>query len=103
MKSKTATKVVIGIIFAATVLLTFIQPSVIHQLVVWVGGSFAVLVALALFVVGNWPVATVAVPKDQSDRAVIDVVRMMRKAGASDEGISRAYGFDIDVIKAIPR
>ena len=103
MKSKTATKVIIGVIFVLTVLLTFIQPSVIHQLVVWVSGAFAVLVALALFVVGNWPVATVAVPKDQSDRAVIDLVRVARNAGATDEGISTAYGFDIDVVRSIPR
>ena len=82
---------------------TIPEPDAARGEVVWVSGAFAVLVALALFVVGNWPAATVAVPKDQSDRAVIDVVRMMRKAGASDEGISRAYGFDIDVVRSIPR
>lgn len=111
MKSKTATIWIIGIIFAATVLLTFVQPSVIHQLVVWVSGSFAVLVALALFVVGNWPVAAAqptkaawktTTPECREDQAIIAAVKAMRQYRMDDSAISQLLALDIDVVRSIP-
>lgn len=112
MKSKTATIWIIGVIFVLTVLLTFIQPSVIHQLVVWVSGAFAVLVALALFVVGNWPEAAqqptkdawkTAAPECREDQAVIAAVKALRQYHMDDAQVAAITGFDIDVIKAVPR
>lgn len=101
MKSKTATIWVIGVIFVLTVLLTFIQPSVIHQLVVWVSGSFAVLVALALFVVGNWP-APAEKPRALSDMEIVTLVTKDRMKGRTDEFIAGSTGIDIDVVRSIP-
>ena len=101
MKSKTATKAIIGVIFVLTVLLTFIQPSVIHQLAVWASGSFAVLVALALFVVGNWPVS--AKPENSDDKNFADLINKMREVYpmASDEDIAATLNIDTDVVKAV--
>ena len=103
MKSKTATTWIIGIIFVLTVLLTFVQPSVIHQLVVWVSGSFAVLVALALFVVGNWPTTAEAKAQPTTDAVVLGAVAKLRHNGWDDATVASLTGFDIDVIKAIPQ
>ena len=103
MKSKNATKGIIGVIFVLTVLLTFIQPSVIHQLAVWVSGSFAVLVALALFVVGSWPTTAEAKVQPTTDAVVLGAVAKLRHNGWDDATIASLTGFDIDVVRSIPR
>lgn len=95
--------------------MTFIQPTVIHQLVVWVSGLFVVVVALALFAVSNWPQGSVVnniVDVERSrptptaahtqDEALILTVRALRNQHFSDWAISRTLNTDIDVIKAIP-
>lgn len=94
----------IGLIAATTLALTFIQPTIIHQLVIWVGGTFAILVALALFVVGNWPHPQQEPRKPNADEYTIAVVKELRTLnGWEDAFIAKHTGIDIDVIKAIPR
>ena len=114
MKKNTAV-ITISLIAAVTVAMTFIQPTVIHQLVVWVSGLFAVVMALALFAVSNWPqgsvvnnIVDVKMPRPThtaahtQDEALILTVRALRKQNFSDWAISRTLKIDIDVIKAIP-
>lgn len=110
MKKKTA---LIGIcaIAASTLALTFIQPTIIHQLVIWVAGMFAVLVVLAVFAVDNIAeggenkhasrIKSTAV--SEYDKWVIDRTKKGRELGVPDEVIAETIGADIDVIKAIPR
>lgn len=105
MKKKTA---LIGVctIAASTIGLTFIQPTIIHQLVIWVAGLFALLVVLAVFAVDHateGDSARAAAQWSAEDSAVILAVRGMREQHMRDETISRMLNIDIDVIKAIPR
>lgn len=111
MKAKTAKYLIISVMIA-TVAITFVQPTVIHQLVVWVSGMFAVLVTLALFMVGNWRVNAVQSNNyaegrkgwrlQEQDTYIIKMTHSYRLAGYSDENIAIALNTDIDVIKAIP-
>ena len=105
MKKNTATWCV-GLIAAVTLAMTFSQPTVIHQLVVWVSGLFAVVMVLALFVVGNWPdtsaVSALATNKPTADEVLILTVQALRNQQFSDFAISSVLKTDIDVIKAIP-
>lgn len=98
---KSATNAVISFITAATIGLTFIQPTIIHQLVMWVSGMFAVLVTLALFIISNAQQAPTTV-KQNGDDYLINMTRSYRLVGYSDENIATALNADIDVIKAIP-
>ena len=101
MKKNTATWCV-GLIAAVTLAMTFSQPTVIHQLVVWVSGLFAVVVTLALFVVGSWPQTERKPLAPAYDRWVCRMVEHGRANGYSDRKIALDHGIDIDVIKAIP-
>lgn len=100
MKKNTATWC-IGLIAAVTLAMTFIQPTVIHQLVVWVSGLFAVVMVLALFVIGNWPQPQPQ-PATNGDDYLIKMTRVYRNRGYSEQNIATALNTDIDVIKAIP-
>lgn len=100
MKKNTATWC-IGLTAAVTLAMTFIQPTVIHQLVVWLSGLFAVVMVLALFVVGNWPQPATQ-PKTNGDAYLIQMTRVYRNLGYSEQNIATALNTDIDVIKAIP-
>lgn len=102
MKKKPA---LIGVcaVAASTLALTFIQPTIIHQLVIWVAGMFAVLVVLAVMALSA--IEDVRKPEGFSseDMAIILAVRGMREQHMRDEIIARLLNTDIDVIKAIPR
>lgn len=102
MKKKTA---LIGVctIAASTIGLTFIQPTIIHQLVIWVAGVFSMLVALAVFAIGNWQQSERKPLAPAYDRWVCRMVEHGRANGYSDQKIALDHGIDIDVIKAIPR
>lgn len=102
MKKQTA-GILIALTSLVTVGVTFLQPSVIHQLAVWVSGCFGVLVILALFVVRNWP--AMEQPQDTmvTDAAIIRMVRHYRALGYSDLHIAAAMKTDIAVVEAIPR
>lgn len=101
MKKKPALIAVVTIT-AATVGLTFIQPTIIHQLVIWVSGMFAVLVALAVFAISNWQQSERKPMAPAYDRWVCRMVEHGRANGYSDQKIAMDHGIDIDVIKAIP-
>lgn len=102
MKKQTA-GILIALTSLVTVAVTFIQPSVIHQLAVWVSGSFGVLVILALFVVRNWPAPAAPEEHLSTDAAIIRMVRHYRALGYSDHHIAIAMKTDIAVVEAIPQ
>ena len=103
MKAKTA-NIYIYLFTAATVVVSFIQPTVIHQIVTWVAGAFCVLVVLALFAIGNWRgAAVVNNVAPTADAVVLGVIAKLRHNGWDDNTIASLTGFDIDVIKAVPR
>lgn len=101
---KSTVAVLIGIITALTVLLTLTQNTVIQQLVVWAGGIFAVLVALAIFIVLNWPQQEEKqTPVEEHDRYIFRMTRHYRSIGYQDSTIADALNTDIEIIKAIPQ
>ena len=104
MKKQTA-GILIVLTSLVTVGVTFLQPSVIHQLAVWVSGCFGVLVILALFVVRNWPDAVEISAEEHigTDAAIIRMVRHYRTLGYSDHHIAIAMKTDIAVVEAIPQ
>lgn len=98
MKAKTA-KYLLLAVAAATVAMTFIQPTVIHQLVVWVSGMFALLLTVGLFVVGYEQQDEQGL---NTDTGIIKTVKSLRALEWSDNLIASRTGIDIDVVKAIP-
>lgn len=99
MKKRTAS-FAIGFVSLATVAITFTQPTVIHQLVVWAGGIFGLLSVMAVFAISNWPHITAAT-ENSGDTAKIDLVKYLRTRGMPDSAIAANTGIDIDVIEAI--
>ncbi len=79
--------------------LTFIQPTVIHQLVVWVGGVFAILACLALVVINATEQKPVA-PK-QPDFLTEAQVIVMRQHKCSDEYIAKTLGISVETVKGM--
>lgn len=102
MKKSTA-KTVMAIIAVGTVALVMAMPSIIHQLTMFIAGFFAMLTALALFLVGqDTDAPTEHVKAARSDAATINTVSALRAHSFSDEGIAKLTGIDIDVVRAIP-
>lgn len=98
MKVKTA-KTLVLFVAAITVVLTFIQPTVIHQLVVWVSGLFAVVTCLALFVIASAPKTTTAKPAP--DFLTEAQVIVMRQHKCSDEYIAKTLGISVETVKGM--
>lgn len=99
MKKKTA---LIGVclIAASTIGLTFIQPTIIHQLVIWVAGVFALLVVLGVFLVDS---AVSVAPTEIAigEQGLTFAVRGMREQQLSDSVIARLLKTDIETVKAV--
>jgi hypothetical protein len=96
--------IAIILITVATIGLSFTQATVINQLVTWIGGGFAVLVALSLFVVKNWPEGQFANHQARTAEEILaEKVRGMRKFKYTDEYIADSLNTQIDIIKSIPR
>lgn len=98
-KNKTAWSV--GAVAIATLALTFTQPTVIHQLVVWIGGIFAVLVLGVLFFVLNSEEKKATAGRD-SDQATFLSVTALREFNLGDVAIARMLKLDVDVVSAVP-
>lgn len=98
MRAQTAKYCVLAVV-VATVALTFIQPSIIHQLVVWVSGLFAVVALLALFVIASAPKPTAAKPAP--DFLTEAQVIVMRHHKCSDEYIAKSLGISVETVKGM--
>lgn len=98
MKAKTAKYGVLALVVTTTAL-TFIQPTVIHQLVVWVGGMFAILACLALVVISATEQEPVA--SKQPDFLTEAQVIVMRQHKCSDEYIAKTLGISVETVKGM--
>lgn len=98
MKAKTAKYCVLAVV-AITTALTFIQPTVIHQLTVWVGGVFAIVACLALFIISalSQKQASTPAPDFLTEAQVI----VMRQHKCSDEYIAKTLGISVETVKGI--
>lgn len=98
MRAQTAKHCVVAAVVTTTAL-TFIQPTVIHQLVIWVAGMFTVLVCLALVVIS-------ATEQKQPAKASPDFmteaqVIVMRQHKCSDEYIAKTLGISVETVKGM--
>lgn len=86
-------------IFVITMGLTFIQPSIIHQLVVWVAGLFSLVAVLAGFVIDavNKNTAAKPAPDFLTEAQVI----VMRHHKCSDEYIAKSLGISVETVKGM--
>lgn len=102
MKKSTA-KTTMVIIAIGTTGLAMAMPTIIHQLTLFIAGFFAMLTALALFLVGQGTDApTEHVKAARSDAETINAVVTMRACDINDYTIAQILGLDIDVVRAIP-
>ena len=117
MKSKNITLLFMAIIAAATVFGSFTQPTVVHQVAVWAGGLFSLVLVGMVFLVRNWPETATKNEvslKDAHDSAnevaqkmrgmsgtCFEQIRHLRDLGWTDKGISDATGYTIEQIKAV--
>lgn len=101
---------VLGITTVATVFGALTAPSAIHQIAVFAGGSFSVLVALAVCVAANIGSKPLVVENSKELEAYAarkelrrteHMVRSGRLAGLSDADIATALNLDIDVVSTI--
>lgn len=93
---------VIGITAAVTVVAAMTAPSVIHQIAVFAGGTFAVVSALAVCVVLNIGSKLPAETKPPTpDESIVLAVRALRAGNFSDWAISQTLKLDIDVVSTI--
>lgn len=86
-------------IVVVTTALTFIQPTVIHQLVIWVGGLFGLVACLALFVISTMSKKETAKPAP--DFLTEAQVIVMRQHKCSDEYIAKALGISVETVKGM--
>lgn len=98
-KNKTAWSV--AAVAVITVAMSFTQPTVIHQLMVWVSGIFTVLVLGVMFSVLNSEEKKETIIKD-SDQATVLAVNAMREFNLSDVAVARMLNLDVDVVSSIP-
>ena len=115
MKSKNLTLFLMAIVAGATVLGSFTQPTVVHQVAVWSGGLFSLVLIGLVFLVRNWP-ETATKPEPQqtivnheplskplpelSGRYLLQI-RHLRDLGWTDKGISDATGYTIEQVRAV--
>lgn len=111
MKSKNLTLFLITIVAGATVVGSFNQPTVVHQLAVWAGGIFSLLLIAVVFALRSWPeTATDIKPASQENsekktpeltERLIIAVHTLRGMGMTDEYIASGTGLTVEQIKAI--
>lgn len=98
MKAQSAKYCVLAVV-ATTTALTFIQPTVIHQLVVWVVGMFAILACLALVVISAIEQKPAA--RKEPDFLTEAQVIVMRQHKCSDEYIAKTLGISVETVKGM--
>lgn len=93
----------IGITAAVTVVAAMTAPSVIHQIAVFAGGTFALIGALAVCVALN-----IGEEKYRStsryltaEEKLAQEIRAYRASGWDNKNIARVLGVDIDVVSTI--
>lgn len=99
MKKKTALTG-ICLVAAATLALTFIQPTAIHQLVIWVAGIFGLLVVMGAFLVDSATSVAVSV-QPIGEQGLTLAVRGMREQQMSDNVIAQLLKTNIETVKAV--
>ncbi|MBK4727171.1 hypothetical protein [Pantoea agglomerans] len=91
-----------------TIVLAALSNTAFQQIVIFCGGTFTVLVILALYLIGVIPAPSLY-SKDadstvqMTDTQIIGAVTSMRSAGYDDALIASSLQIDMAVVDAIPR
>lgn len=112
---KTKSQIAIWATVAITFAVAMSQPTIVHQIAVFVSGLFAMLAIGLVFLVRNWP-ETATKPEPQqtivndeplskplpelSGRYLLQI-RHLRDLGWTDKGISDATGYTIEQVRAV--
>lgn len=100
--------VVILIAFITVISATF-SATMFQQMITFAGGSFAVLVTIALTIsatiqrLKSSTHSNTVLPKLKTDAEIISSVKSMRDAGYNDVIIAQSLQIDSAVVDAIPR